>query len=457
MKKNHLRYGFRYDPMKWVKNDRSWRGAVVRTGFLECPQPEDAGLIEARIKAEKPGARQLVWHLGYSPNSPQVQSAMAVMRDTGLSEHGKWAELVFRTQCLAADDPAKLVKSLAERCLKESPYAGCPWSGGEITQTLWMQREHADVVPAVTFFLETIYADMTDAGCCNKVDPWIYLDCAGMIDLPVSRKLVQRQLPMILRSQAADGGWGENSVAVFRALAKHGLLEPLRKLPPLPPDWKIVRSIPAPEGDLFSLTWGNKRLWVLDRKSNMAISLSPTDGAVLSRTQLPGKEPWSVGGIGWWDDSLAAVQRKPEKKLFQIAPDTGAVRKEVKTGGQWAPVQIEDEIWLGTGNLRYVHNLKDSTKNGARDSICGGPIFLTSQKGDMWLCDWLVPSLLFKCDRKGVLLDFADAPFFKSMEGSWEDQLGVRGITWDGENLWVLDNKSKRICVIQRNVQSATE
>ena len=41
----------------------------------------------------------------------------------------------------------------------------------------------------------------------------------------------------------------------FRALKKFGLIEKLKRLPPPPADWKVVRSIPAPEGSLVDLSF----------------------------------------------------------------------------------------------------------------------------------------------------------------------------------------------------------
>ena len=60
---------------------------------------------------------------------------------------------------------------------------------------------------------------------------------------------------------------------------------------------------------------------------------------------------------------------------------------------------------------------------------------------------------MYKSDLNGNLVDFADAPFFKGMEGDWIAQMGAQGLAFDGQNLWALDAKDKRICVIEKAVR----
>jgi hypothetical protein len=80
-----------------------------------------------------------------------------------------------------------------------------------------------------------------------------------------------------------------------------------------------------------------------------------------------------------------------------------------------------------------------------------GPVFLTADGEALWHADWLVPGMLYKSDLGGNLLDYADAPFFESMADHFETlRIGVQGLAYDGENLWALDAKGKRICLIER-------
>ena len=50
MEKILTQFGFRIDPMKWVENDQSLRGAVVRKQVFNKGSPDDRKTIEALIK-----------------------------------------------------------------------------------------------------------------------------------------------------------------------------------------------------------------------------------------------------------------------------------------------------------------------------------------------------------------------------------------------------------------------
>jgi len=41
------------------------------------------------------------------------------------------------------------------------------------------------------------------------LDPFRFLDAAGSIDHPLAREIVVKQIPLVLRTQQADGTWGE--------------------------------------------------------------------------------------------------------------------------------------------------------------------------------------------------------------------------------------------------------
>ena len=45
-----FKYGFRYDPMKFVEGGDSLQAALVRTMVLDRPKPEDAERIEAHFQ-----------------------------------------------------------------------------------------------------------------------------------------------------------------------------------------------------------------------------------------------------------------------------------------------------------------------------------------------------------------------------------------------------------------------
>ena len=50
MKGLNRKYGFRYDPMHWVDNDGSLKGALVRTQVLRAPKDGDRKLIAAEVE-----------------------------------------------------------------------------------------------------------------------------------------------------------------------------------------------------------------------------------------------------------------------------------------------------------------------------------------------------------------------------------------------------------------------
>ena len=101
---------------------------------------------------------------------------------------------------------------------------------------------------------------------------------------------------------------------------RYGLMEQVRELLPLPPDWRVVRSIPAPAAGM--MTYGRGLLWVHDPSEHAAIAVSPEDGAIVKALKLPGEK---AEGIGWWDDSLATAG----EKLRQVDADTGQVKREI--------------------------------------------------------------------------------------------------------------------------------
>jgi len=320
-------------------------------------------------------------------------------------------------------------------------------------KALWAGRELADVTPALDRCMKLMAENTNAVGGWDKLDPWNLLDCAGMIDHPLAGEIAAKYIPMILRSQSADGGWGDRSEVVFRALVKHGLFDILRPRPPLPRDWRITHSIPAPPGDLMTMTWDGRRLWVLDRKAREAIAVSPADGKVLKRLKLQVPEPV---GIGWLEGDLLVSRGhlldKGGARLYRVDPETGAVGEQVPMAVVWKPlgsVQVGREVWVAQEHWTSVRDLAAGT--GRSQSLSGGgPIDLAVEGEAIWHVDWMVPGALFKSDRKGKPLAMADAPFFKAMTGKAEARLGTHGITHDGEDLWVLDGNGKRICIIER-------
>jgi hypothetical protein len=245
---------------------------------------------------------------------------------------------------------------------------------------------------------------------------------------------------MILRAQKPDGGWGDwQSAMTLRALATHGFLETLRELPPLPADWKIVRSIPAPCEEAAALAFDGSRLWTLDRKAGVALAVSPADGKVLRRLALPaGKSK----ALGWWEDGLGVVQGKP-KRVVKLDPETGRVAREVSLAKlEWPEgfVQMGTDLWLYDSWLGCIMKVDPENPGKRRfHAHTGGGSRIAAQGDSVWCVQDFAP-LILRTSVKGKLLDWGEVPFAG----------GCRGLAWDGTQLWALDGKAKRVCVIER-------
>jgi hypothetical protein len=309
---------------------------------------------------------------------------------------------------------------------------------------LWAGREIEDVEPGLSVALRWIQGELNDAGCLGWKEPWGLIDALGAIDHPLARDIIRRQIPMLLRGQRGDGGWGPvTSFSAFQALHTHGFLDELHGLPPLPPDWRIVREVPAPAGKLFSLAWDARRLWVYDIAANEAIALSPVDGGVQERLSLPIDNAFA---IGWWDGALGLSQRKP-RRLLQVDPLTGSIRREVSLEDvvEWPCgfAQVDGELWVADGWTFCARAFDPDDVERRRwvmmPAPCGEQSYLAAAGEGIWHSVAYVP-LLFRSDLSGGLLDWAEWPF----EGHCD------GLAWDGQLLWALDNEGRRVCAIER-------
>ena len=243
-------------------------------------------------------------------------------------------------------------------------------------------------------------------------------------------------------------------MVVFRALVKHGLIGSLAKLPPRTCDWQVVRSIPAPEGHLNTMTWDGSRLWVLDRDKTEAIALSPNDGAEVKRLTVPLEGPGEIGGIGWYDGLLAVTAGGTEHhggppRLYLVDTVTGEAQKTLDIDAAWGPsgsTQIGDDLWIAHGCWIVVVNPKTGEHHGTSHAAYGSwPHDLAADGNTFWHTDEWAP-FLFRSDLKDNLLEFYEPPFFRGPG----DELPARGIVHDGKNLWALDAKNKRICIVEK-------
>lgn len=464
-----FRYGFRYDPMQFIESGTSLAAAQVRTVILGAPKAGDAEILEAEIgtilATQEPDgnlgdntAGQIIRlaRLGCDLHRPEVQRAVEAMCAEPPETEGRVRAYALEAACLAEWDNVEVLKRWTEAAVAEwmtlDPWAACPWHGGVQLAILWSAREYADVMPAVERLLSFILEQVSNGrGWTTYLDPWGFLNFAGFVDHPLARQIVVEQLPMILRAQGPDGsfggmnhlGWGAGSrtFTVYRALAKWGLLDELPKLPPLPPDWKIGRSIPAPDGNLSTMTWDGERFWVRDKASHQALAVSADDGSVVHRLTLPEK----TRGIGWHNGSLAVSRNDPMVVLL-LDPQSGDVRREISWENAWGGFAgvtgLGDAVCVGNGMCGGVHIVRDPVEPN-HPVWLGGTFMedLAPQDGTLWHLDAFAPAIVRSAvDGPGEVLEWGEKPF-------GED---TAGIAHDGEHLWALDNEAKRICIIEK-------
>ena len=488
-------YGFRYDPMKWAESDETLQGAMVRTLVLGQPCEGDQELIDEameKILVEqnddgsfggegKATAEKLcrLLELGCSADEPEIQSATDALvnlvreKKTGSQVLDDSEELPMglddvRALCLAGKtDLPELHTTLrwyAEH-VDEWINRGCPWGQSQIMAALGAGCQVADVEAGLTKALTWVADNINGAGCLSYFDPWSFVRLAGIVEHPLSRTIVEKQLTLILRSQNPDGGWSmpewwptnQSSFNAFRALAKHGLLEILRERPPLPLGWKIAQSIPAPEGDLWGLAWDGKLWWMCDDETNCALAISPKNGEVVKKVKLP---EGNGRGFGWWDGALAVNQgcpwEKDPKRLLKIDPETGKILREFSLdflnhiGGV---AQVDKKVLVVDSFFGWLNAL-DIDGKVSRDhiSLAGPlPVAIAPDGEALWHDDLWVPFFIKSgLDHDGQYLDCIEKPF---REPYAKKPYGgvVRGMGYDGENLWILDNKEKRICLLKKS------
>jgi len=263
-------HGFRHDPMAFVEGSDSIHAAMVRKIVFGAPNPGDDDILGNRIEeilADQQPDGALSDHglhamlitgrgkigelmaLGASPERPEIRKALdyVLARDgrdpiiedvTG--EHGMILGVALSLYAAGAVDES-VVRSAAQRRIASADRwihtcDLCPWSPETQIRSLWESRhldERADALIAQG--LQNI-VDAIDANSDTYNDPWGYVHVAGVVDHPLGRAIVERLMPMILEEQHEDGGWGEQSVKVFRALDRYGFLEEVRGLPSLPGD-----------------------------------------------------------------------------------------------------------------------------------------------------------------------------------------------------------------------------
>ena len=490
--RRELRYGFRYDPMEFVENDRSLQGALVRTQVFLRPAEGDEELIRqgiGKVLSEQledgsfesdPGKtagrirralglgcaaddarvqRGLNWILDQLKKTPpNPEEALGVAGILCLTGHGRADEIQGVLDWYREGDRDRLVASIA---------ADCPWSLTGRLRDLWACRSAEGMDAPLKIMLNVFSESVTEAGTMCFVDTGGLIPVMGARECPGGSDIIERMVPTLIRAQRPDGGWGDGSLVRLRALVNHGLLEKLRALPPQPPDWKVARALRLPADSApYGLTWGGGSLWVCDRTRNEAMAISPDDGSIRKAIPLPAGPGME---IGWWEGSLVHAHgvhepnpRQPDThKLFLIDPRTGDVTREfsldwlprVTSATQVGDEQYGDRIWLvdhGYGVLHYLDPRTGEHDHGPDVAAANIKRVFTADQG-VWFDGWDQP-MLIKSDRNGWrLLDYADRPFAGPTDFFSHPGPGYcDGMVWDGRQLWALDARNKRLCVIEK-------
>lgn len=467
------RYGLRHDAQAYLATSESLEAALVRTQLLGQPKQGDAERIEAAVvkvlQDQKPdggfgegsleeraaatnGPMQTLVDLGVTPERPEMQRLLGWI---GTVPGEKWGIYLSAALCrMGLTDFPGL--STALRLVVEHPEkwfaTGCPWTPVMVAEALWFGREvpGVDTMPLLEKTLRWASDNMSAAGCLSYWEPWGFVRCAGLVEHPLTEKLIDRQVAMLLRAQQADGGWGSHSVEAFRVLLRGNRLAALAEMPPLPTDWRVVRSIPAPEGNLWTLAWGEGLLWTRDGASDKVVAVDPVDGREVRRWKLPEGRTES---IGWGEGSVLALQSDP-KRILRLDPETGAIREAMDVSFMPAPNAVDEvggRLWVSDGWLFPGWSLDPHEPvvltEGADPFLLprlephlAGPLPLDfAATGDgVWHREYWVP-LLLKSGPRGELLAWGELPFGDA----------TAGIAWDGERLWALDGRAGRLCQIE--------
>lgn len=463
-----FQYGFRYDPMRWAENDTSRFAAIVRTQILNSPKNCDQDILDDEINkilatqqpdgslgedSKETGSKLLdLLELGIDHNRPEVKKAAeAIVRqiqtNPNSNEGRGWDRHVLSIYGIHSlwrlgqrDLPIvtySLKWLLNHQDKWNDPWVGCPWTPEVFFSGLWTAREFPGAREAVQQGLRRVLDQMNDAGSCAYNDPWGLTDAASRIDLPEARELIAHQIPMILRNQQPDGGWRHRSPEAFRALISHGFFDQLRNLPPLPPDWQIVKEVFLPEGKWASLTWDGKRFWSLEQESKDAFAFSSVDGQVAQKVPIPHGE-----SIAWWNGALVMVGNEP-KRLRKIDPKTGAELLSTSLEGIGDVCDCEifhDKVIVGDGFECNIAIIDPETGRKLNEQVLAGPgpDSIAMQSDTLWHIDFW-SHVLIRTGPGGRLLDWGEKPFWNAT-----------GLAFDGEHLWVLDGKHCRICAIKK-------
>ncbi|MHC4561400.1 MAG: hypothetical protein ACYS8X_01355 [Planctomycetota bacterium] len=490
MSEQPLTHGFRYDPVEAINAADGVEAALVRTLLFKTPLPGDAAAIEAHFaevlatqKADgsfedehgRPPLMATSLKLldllkkGCSPERPEMQRGIEFMESALAALPEKdWPEAAGdagRVMCLVGKTDHPLVKAQLEYLAKKIPDLwgkACPGTPFGQLGELWDGRHVADVNDAIEATLAWADEAIAAPGCSSKLalcSSWTMINVLGQIDHPVAARLARRLAPMLIRAQQADGRWreghgGDETLAVLRLLATHGLLEELRELPPLPADWRVVRVLPLSGKRPSNICAADGRLWVLDTAEPAIIEISPTDGSVIKTLEfgpVPGLNAFTLAaGDGvFYVSAFGHKDERPDHRrpdaIHEIDATTGKVLRKfdmTRTGDITGATRVDRRLFAcdGWGGGVWVIDLDNADAKPTQtfaNVAAGMPDYMASDGETIWAVEFMAPSLV-KSTSDGKLLDWAERPF------------GLNPVAWDGKDLWALDPGNRRVCLIEK-------
>ena len=468
-----IKYGFRHDPIEWLKASRSLAAARVRMVVFNQASDDDERLLQEDgerairqiVARQKPdgtfghsastgGALVQLLDAGIDRQDPRLaEVAETFVRQfragdngaTGESSDDELSVYGLRGLCmLDRRDIPEVERSLRLIAKREEQWND-PWSGCfQCPPIFWnclLAGRHiipdVDVDAVIDKGFRRITAATNAFGACTWKNSNLLLEVAARVDTPFARAYVRTQILPVLRRQSPNG---ELRDVDFAALVAYGLLDQLMDRPPLPADWRVIRALPTPKGDLTSLTYAGEYFWVLDQGTKEAIALSPEDGAVVCCVKSPLSEPV---GLGSWDGGVCILQCDPHPgRLVKLSPETGNIEREAPVA-DFCPTgcaKVGNELWVCDNYDSGVYRIctRDMSKQSFMMLAGPGPVAIAAAADGVWHLEG--DSVLVKSDFDGRLVDWGEKPFGKD----------TTGIAFDGNGLWVLDNKNKRICLIEK-------
>ncbi|MAF12088.1 hypothetical protein CMK11_16715 [Candidatus Poribacteria bacterium] len=473
-----LEYDFRYDPMRFATESDSLQAALVRRVVLRQPRAGDDATIEAHFQeilaGQHPdGAIDHVWiegredtvtmarhllEMGCPEDRPELARAAGVVRRQAVNgEH-----VAARELCMLGftDIPAvqeSLAAMVATMGQELEPSRGCPgFPKADAILALWAGRELVDADDAIADGLSQI-ADAFELPGGNVrlgfYEPWQIVNMVAIVDDPAATRLARRLAPMLLRLQETDGSWGQHhwdaqgkysTVWAFQALAKHGLLDELLRLPPLPADWNVVRSIPAQCEEPLNIACADGKLWLLDARESAALQISPEDATVLRRVKLPvlgSQQAFAATG----DAFYSVAPGDAGSTVHELDMETGEVRWRftLRDSEAVSVCKVGDRLVFGDGWSGGAKALRLDDTDADPENVLlpvAMPLFLCAHGDEMWAVGHWSPFVV-RTNMRGELLDWGERPF------------GRNPLAWDGHVLWALDREHRRICVIEKRAE----